>query len=101
MFHKLRILFQEIEKFLVHKKLQRTINLEKGYKKKKKRKKFAALTNREELSFFTVLAFPKASKIGFACKSCCSNSPYHQKLIILIKMKIFNLFYSMKSVHYF
>ena len=59
---------------------------------KKKRKKFAELTNREELSFFTVLAFPKASKIGFACKSCCSNSPYHKKLIILIKMKTFNLF---------
>ena len=34
------------------------------------------LTKREELSFFTVLAFPKASRIGLACKSCCSNSPY-------------------------
>lgn len=33
------------------------------------------LTNREELSFFTVLAFPKASRMGLACSSCRSNSP--------------------------
>lgn len=33
------------------------------------------LTNREELSFFTVLAFPKASSIGLACSSCRSSSP--------------------------
>jgi len=33
------------------------------------------LTNREELSFLTVLALPNASSIGFACNSCCSNSP--------------------------
>lgn len=33
------------------------------------------LTNREELSFFTVLAFPKASRIGLACSSCRSSSP--------------------------
>ena len=34
------------------------------------------LTNREELSFFTVLAFPKASRIGLACSSCRSSSPW-------------------------
>lgn len=33
------------------------------------------LTNRDELSFFTVFALPNASKIGFACRSCCSSSP--------------------------
>lgn len=34
------------------------------------------LTNREELSFFTVFAFPNASRIGLAWRSCCSSSPY-------------------------
>ncbi|KAH9417106.1 hypothetical protein DERP_015316 [Dermatophagoides pteronyssinus] len=33
------------------------------------------LTNRDELSFLTVLALPNASRIGLACKSCCSSSP--------------------------
>lgn len=33
------------------------------------------LTNLDELSFFTVLALPNASRIGFACNNCCSNSP--------------------------
>ena len=33
------------------------------------------LTNREELSFLTVLALPKASRMGFACRSCFSSSP--------------------------
>jgi len=33
------------------------------------------LTKREELSFLTVLALPKASRMGFACSSCCSSSP--------------------------
>lgn len=33
------------------------------------------LTNLEELSFLTVLALPKASRMGFACSSCFSNSP--------------------------
>ena len=28
--------------------------------------------NRDELSFRMVLAFPKASKIGLDCKTCCS-----------------------------
>ena len=34
------------------------------------------LTKRDELSFFTVLAFPKASRIGLAAKSCLSNSTW-------------------------
>lgn len=34
------------------------------------------LTNREELSFLMVFAFPKASRMGFACSSCFSSSPY-------------------------
>lgn len=33
------------------------------------------LTNLEELSFFTVLAFPKASRIGLAWSNCLSSSP--------------------------
>ena len=35
-----------------------------------------SLTNREELSFLTVLAFPKASRMGLACSSCRSSSPW-------------------------
>lgn len=38
-----------------------------------------ALTNLEELSFLTVFAFPKASSIGLACRSCLSNSPWEAK----------------------
>lgn len=38
------------------------------------------LTKREELSFFTVLAFPKDSRIGFACRSWRSNSPCNAKV---------------------
>lgn len=34
------------------------------------------LTKRDELSFFTVLALPNASRIGLACNNCCSSSPY-------------------------
>ena len=34
-----------------------------------------SLTNLEELSFLTVLALPKASRIGLALSSCCSSSP--------------------------
>lgn len=34
------------------------------------------LTNRDELSFLMVFAFPKASRMGFACSSCFSSSPY-------------------------
>lgn len=37
------------------------------------------LTNLDELSFLTVLAFPKASRIGFACSNCCSSSPCKNK----------------------
>jgi len=33
-------------------------------------------TNLDELSFLTVFALPNASRIGFACSNCCSNSPY-------------------------
>ncbi len=33
------------------------------------------LTNLDELSFFTVFAFPNASKMGLAWSNCCSNSP--------------------------
>lgn len=33
------------------------------------------LTKREELSFLMVFAFPKASRMGFACRSCFSSSP--------------------------
>lgn len=33
------------------------------------------LTNLEELSFFTVLAFPKASRMGLAWSNCLSSSP--------------------------
>lgn len=36
------------------------------------------LTNLDELSFLTVFALPKASRMGFACSSCCSNSPYKE-----------------------
>ena len=39
------------------------------------------LTKRDELSFLTVLAFPKASKIGFAASSCFSNSAYTNRKI--------------------
>lgn len=35
----------------------------------------AELTNLEELSFLTVLALPKASRMGFACSNCLSSSP--------------------------
>lgn len=38
----------------------------------------SVLTNREELSFFTVLAFPKASRMGLACSSCRSSSPWKE-----------------------
>ena len=37
--------------------------------------------NLEELSFLTVLALPKASKIGLALSSCCSSSPCNKKRI--------------------
>lgn len=37
------------------------------------------LTKREELSFLMVLAFPKASRMGLACSSCFSSSPYGPK----------------------
>lgn len=33
-------------------------------------------TNLEELSFLTVFALPKASRMGLACSSCFSNSPW-------------------------
>ncbi len=36
------------------------------------------LTNLEELSFLTVFAFPKASRMGFACSSCFSSSPWRR-----------------------
>jgi hypothetical protein len=39
------------------------------------RKTAKELTNLDELSFFTVLALPKASRMGFACNNCCSSSP--------------------------
>lgn len=35
----------------------------------------SGLTNLEELSFLTVLALPKASRMGFACSNCLSSSP--------------------------
>ena len=34
------------------------------------------LTNLEELSFLTVFALPKASRMGLACSSCLSSSPW-------------------------
>lgn len=47
----------------------------------------AVLTNLDELSFFTVLALPKASRMGFACSSCASNSPcepqYNIKILVM------------------
>lgn len=36
------------------------------------------LTKRDELSFLTVLAFPKDSRMGLACRSCRSSSPCGQ-----------------------
>lgn len=36
-------------------------------------------TNREELSFLMVLAFPNASRMGLACNSCFSSSPCRPK----------------------
>lgn len=44
---------------------------------------FSVLTKRDELSFFTVFAFPKDSRMGLACKSCRSSSPYHRKRNLL------------------
>lgn len=41
-----------------------------------------SLTNLEELSFLTVLALPKASRIGLACSSCLSSSPYRIQRIM-------------------
>lgn len=41
--------------------------------------KSSKLTNLEELSFFMVLAFPKASRMGLACRSCFSSSPWFQQ----------------------
>lgn len=38
-----------------------------------------SLTNLEELSFLTVFALPKASRMGLACSSCFSSSPYQTK----------------------
>ena len=38
------------------------------------------LTKRDELSFLTVLALPKASKIGLAWSNCCSSSPYKKRI---------------------
>lgn len=40
------------------------------------------LTNRDELSFFTVLALPKDSRMGLACKSWRSNSPWKRGEIL-------------------
>lgn len=37
------------------------------------------LTKRDELSFFTVLALPKDSRMGLACRSWRSNSPYGKR----------------------
>lgn len=37
------------------------------------------LTKREELSFFTVFAFPKDSRMGLACKSWRSSSPWKRR----------------------
>lgn len=37
------------------------------------------LTKREELSFLTVLALPKDSRMGLACRSCRSNSPCEEE----------------------
>ena len=36
------------------------------------------LPNLEELSFLTVLALPKASRMGLALSSCCSSSPCNE-----------------------
>jgi len=49
----------------------------KSFRKQTKMQPF--LTNLDELSFLTVFAFPKASRIGFAFKSCCSSSPFELK----------------------
>lgn len=48
---------------------------------------FFILTKRDELSFFTVFAFPNDSRIGLACKSCRSNSPYQKKSLLFVKVK--------------
>lgn len=45
-------------------------------KQRTKRAASICLTNREELSFLTVLAFPKASRMGLAWSSCFSSSPW-------------------------
>lgn len=51
---------------------------QKTLKNKQTNKQAASicLTNREELSFLTVLAFPKASRMGLAWSSCFSSSPW-------------------------
>lgn len=46
------------------------LNLENDHLNKK-----CELTKRDELSFFTVLALPKDSRMGLACRSWRSNSP--------------------------
>lgn len=44
----------------------------------------SVLTKRDELSFFTVFAFPNDSRMGLACKSWRSNSPWKQQQQIRI-----------------
>lgn len=62
--------------------LQKSNRSQVGEKKKKPSTEEAhshlrasCLTNLEELSFLTVFALPKASRMGFACSSCFSSSP--------------------------
>lgn len=37
--------------------------------------------NRLELLFRIVWAFPKASKMGFACRICCSSNPREESVV--------------------
>lgn len=45
---------------------------------------FSVLTKRDELSFFTVFAFPKDSRMGLACKSWRSSSPWKKRDITAV-----------------
>ena len=50
--------------------------LEEGERRRRKVNINNELTKRDELSFLTVLALPKASKMGLAWRSCASSSPW-------------------------
>ena len=77
----LKMQFKEIDIYILHLKqfLRKTWNKDQGLE--------VDLTNLEELSFLTVFALPKASRMGFACSSCFSSSPWWKETNQSSKLK--------------